>query len=258
MERGIIYLILNKQTGEKYVGNTTLAMNKEWVYHIDRSKRMSSEPLHKAFRKHGVHNFMIKELDEYDDTCLESKLNEWIEKYKPEYNPAHVNVEKAEEIMQEKREPVGLSDSEIPKPRKERTYKSSPHLIPWNDSIRGDGKHFGIKIRGKNLDTGLCKDYESARVAAIDVTGDPNTNRNILNAARTGIIAYGHRWQILEDKKKKKAVFGVNKKTGLIGPRYESINAAVRAFECTDKHSILKSLKNPGKYSWKSYYWFYG
>lgn len=262
MERGIIYLILNKQTGEKYVGNTTLAMNKEWVHHIERSKRMSSEPLHKAFRKHGVHNFMIKELDEYDDTCLESKLNEWIDKYKPEYNPAPVNVEKTEEPMQEKREPVGLSDSEVLVPaspiKKEKRNITSSHLIPWNDSIRGNGKHCGIKIRGKNLETGLCKDYESARVAAIEVTGDPNTNHNILNAARTGIIAYGHRWQILEDKKKKKAVFGVNKKTGLIGPRYESINAAVRAFECTDKHSILKSLKNPGKYSWKSYYWFYG
>ena len=255
MNRGIIYLILNKQTGEKYVGNTTLAMNKEWVHHIDRSKRMSSEPLHKAFRQYGVHNFMIKELDEYDNTCLESKLNEWIEKYKPEYNPvvipaegmsASVDVEKTEESMGLLRE------------KKPRTYKSSPHLIPWNDSIRGDGKHCGIKIRGKNLETGLCKDYESARVAAIEVTGDPNTNRNILNAARTGIIAYGHRWQILEEKKKKKAVFGVSKKTELIEVRYESINAAVRAFECTDKHGILKSLKNPGRYSWKGYWWFYG
>ena len=84
------------------------------------------------------------------------------------------------------------------------------------------------------------------------------SNRNILNAARSGIIAYGHRWQILEEKKKKKAVFGVDKKTGMIGPRYESMNAAIRAFECTDKHSLVKSLKNPGKYSWKGYYWFYG
>lgn len=159
--------------------------------------------------------------------------------------------------MQEKREPVGEVLIPKPKPKNKRNVTTS-HLISWNDSIRGDGKHCGIKIRGKNLETGLCKDYESARVAAIEVTGDPNTNRNILNAARSGIIAYGHRWQILEEKQKKKAVFGVNKKTGLIGPRYESINAAVRAFECTDKHSILKSLKNPGKYSWKSYYWFYG
>jgi hypothetical protein len=249
MERGIIYLILNKQTGEKYVGNTTLAMNKEWVHHIERSKRMSSEPLHRAFRQYGVHNFMIKELDEYDNTCLESKLNEWTDKYKPEYNPTITpNVEKTEEIIQEKRE--------IPKPK--RTYKSSPHLIQWNEQNRGDGKHFGIKIRGKNLDTGLCTDYENARVAAEQVTGNPRNNSNILLAAKTGRTAYGYKWQLLEDKNKKKAVFGVNKKTGLIGPRYESINAAVRAFECTDKHGILKSLKNPGRYSWKSYFWFFG
>jgi group I intron endonuclease len=243
MERGIIYLILNKQTGEKYVGNTTLAMNKEWVHHIDRSKRMSSEPLHKAFRQYGVHNFMIKEIDEYDDTSLNNKLNEWIEKYKPEYNPIKV---------------VEIQPPPPPKPIKEKRKISSPHLIQWNDSIRGNGKHCGIKIRGKNLETGLCTDYESARVAAEQVAGDPNANRNILLAARTGRTAYGHKWQILEDKSKKKSVFGVSKKYGEIGPRYESIAAAVRAFECTDKHSIVKSLKNPGRYSWKGYYWFYG
>jgi group I intron endonuclease len=254
MERGIIYLILNKQTGEKYVGNTTLAMNKEWVHHIDRSKRMSAEPLHKAFREHGVHNFMMKELDEYDDTCLESKLNEWINKYKPEYNPVMIPAEGADAVKAE----VSMQVlREIPKP-KERTYKSSPHLIQWNEQNRGDGKHFGIKIRGKNLDTGLCTDYENARVAAEQVTGNPRNNSNILLAAKTGRTAYGYKWQLLEEKEKKRSVFGVDKKTGIIGPRYESINAAVRAFECTDKHSILKSLKNPGKYSWKGYYWFFG
>jgi group I intron endonuclease len=254
MERGIIYLILNKQTGEKYVGNTTLAMNKEWVHHIDRSKRMSSEPLHKAFRDYGVHNFMIKELDECEGSLLEERTNHWIQQYKPEYNPSIVipaagirtDAVKAEESMQEKRE------------KKPRTYKSSPHLIPWNDSIRGDGKHFGIKIRGKNLETGLCTDYENARVAAEQVTGNPRNNSNILLAAKTGRIAYGYKWQLLEEKKKKKAVFGVNKKTELIEVRFESINAAVRSFECTDKHGILKSLKNPGRYGWKGYWWFYG
>jgi group I intron endonuclease len=254
MERGIIYLILNKQTGEKYVGNTTLAMNKEWVHHIDRSKRMSSEPLHKAFRDYGVHNFMIKELDECEGNLLEERTNHWIQQYKPEYNPTIViptegirtDAVKAEESMQEKRE------------KKPRTYKSSPHLIPWNDSIRGDGKHFGIKIRGKNLETGLCTDYENARVAAEQVTGNPRNNSNILLAAKTGRIAYGYKWQLLEEKKRKKSVFGVNKKTELIEVRFESINAAVRSFECTDKHGILKSLKNPGRYGWKGYWWFYG
>jgi group I intron endonuclease len=245
MNRGIIYLILNKQTGEKYVGNTTLAMNKEWVHHIDRSKRMSSEPLHKAFRDYGVHNFMMKELDECDSNLIEERTTYWIEQYKPEYNPS---------IVIEKKE---IPVPEVIKP-KERTYKSSPHLIPWNSETRGDGKKNGFKIRGKNLETGLCTDYESARVAAIEVTGNPNNRANILSAARKYRIAYGHRWQLLEERQQKKAVFGVNKKTELIEVRYESINAAVRAFEGTDKTGILKSLKNPGRYSWKNYWWFFG
>jgi group I intron endonuclease len=243
MARGIIYLILNKQNGQKFVGNTTIGMNKEWVYHIERSKRMSSEPLHKAFRDHGVHNFMIKELDECDETEFENKTTYWIQQYKPEYNPIVIEPVEIKEVVEET--------------KVQRVYRSSPHLIPWNDEIRGNGKHFGLKIRGKNLSTGICTDYESARVAAEQVTGNPINNSNILLAARTGRTAYGYKWQLLEHKEKKKAVFSVNKRTEQIEIRYESIAAAIRAYECTDKHGILKSLKNPGKVSWKGQYWYY-
>ncbi len=255
MARGIIYLILNKQTGEKYIGNTTLAMNKEWVHHIDRSKRMSSEPLHKAFRQYGTHNFMIKELDACNESEFNEKTNYWIAQYKPEYNP---DVEKTVTSMQEKR-------SSTPIPDVVKKVKTSPvkrtntsNLIQWNEKNRGDGKKTGLKIKGKNLETGVCTEYTSAREAATQVTGNPNNRANILSAARHYRIAYGHRWQILEEKEKKKAVFGVDKKTEMIGPRCESINAAVRLFEGTDKNGILKSLKNPGRYSWKGYYWFFG
>ena len=242
MNRGIIYLIINKQNGHKYIGNTTLAMNKEWVHHIERSKRMSSDPLHKAFREYDTHNFMIRELDEYDENSLESKLNQWIEKYNPEYNviPQVVKI-----------------DETPPPPRVKRTI-SSPHLQPWNEHTRGDGKHCGLKIRGKNLETGICTDYESVRVAAEQVTGNPKNNSNILLAARTGRMAYNHKWQLLEDKNKKKSVFGVNKRTEQIEVRYESMAAAIRAFGGTGKSAILKSLRNPGRYSWEGYYWFYG
>lgn len=245
MARGTIYLILNKQTGEKYVGNTTTAMNKEWAHHIDRAKRMSSEPLHKAFRQCGVHNFIIKELDECDNNLLEEKTNYWIQQYKPEYNPI-IEIE----LTPIKEEPIVE--------KKPRVYTSSPHLQVWNEHTRGDGKHFGLKIRGKNLETGLCTDYESARVAAEQITGNPKNNSNILLAARTGRTAYGYKWQILEEKNKKKAVFGVNKKTELIEVRFESMASAIRHFAGTDKNGILKSLKNPGHYSWKGYWWFYG
>lgn len=245
MERGIIYLILNKQNGYKYIANTTLTMNKEWIYHIDKSKRMSSEPLHKAFREYGIHNFMIKELEECYVNEFENKTNYWIEKYQPEYNPIKETIE-----------PVEIG--EVKKEKKPREYRAVPHLIQWNEENRGNGKHFGFKIRGKNLETGLCTDYESARVAAEQVTGKSINNSNIILAARTGRTAYGHKWQIIEEKDHKSAVFGVNKKTEQIELRYESINAALRAHESNDKQGILKSLKNPGRFSWKGCWWFYG
>jgi group I intron endonuclease len=246
MARGIIYLIINKQTGEKYVGNTTLVMNKEWAHQIDCAKRMSPEPLHKAFRKHGVHNFMIRQLDECDESEFNDKTNHWIDQYNPEYNA--IKITKKEEIKEYK--PPA-------KPKVEKKVNTS-NLMQWNENTRGDGKKTGFKIKGKNLETGVCTEYTSAREAATQVTGNPNNRANILLAAKTGRKAYGHKWQILEEKKKKRAVFGVDKRTEMIGPRCESINAAVRLFEGTDRNGILKSLKNPGRYSWKGYWWFYG
>lgn len=243
MSRGIIYTIINKQNGYKYIGNTTLAMNKEWVQHLERSKRMSSEPLHKAFRQDGVHNFMIKELDECDESEFEKKTNYWIEKYNPEYNVI-IKKEVIEPIKEIIKEP-----------------KPSVKIEPWGsltDKNRGNGKHSGIRIRGKNLSTGICTDYENVRMAALSLTGDPNKNSNILLAAKKGGTAYGHKWQLLEEKSKKKPVFGVNKKTEQIELRYESIADAVRSISPGGNSTgIVKSLRNPGHYSWKGYWWFY-
>jgi hypothetical protein len=210
---------------------------------------MSSEPLHKAFRQFGTHNFMIKEIDECDETEFENKTTYWRSQYTPEYNEIkQIKEEKIVEIPEE------LSAIET-KVIKERVYS---HLIPLNEHTRGNGKHSGIKIRGKNLETGIYTDYSSARDAAVQITGNPINNANILLAARKGRTAYGYKWQLLEDKQKKKSVFGVNKRTEQIEVRYESIADAVRALGGPAKGSgIIKSLRNPGRFSWKGYLWFY-
>lgn len=247
MAQGTIYLILNKQNGHKYIGQTTQGMNKEWAYHIDRSKRMSSEPLHKAFRELGVQNFMIKEIDECDESLLNERFDYWIEQHQPEYNP----------IIKPTPPPEVVKVIETPPPQRDRSKQK-----PWGsltNKNRGDGKHSGLKIRGKNLVTGICTDYENARIAAKEITGDPGRNANILLAARSGGTAYGHKWQIMEEKSKKKSIFGVNKKTELIEVRYESIAAAIRDLSEEGKGTgIVKSLKNPGRFSWKGYWWFFG
>lgn len=222
-------------------------MNKEWAHHIERSKRMSSEPLHKAFRQYGISNFMIKEIDECTEDNVIDKKRIWIDKYKPEYNTDKIEP-KIEPI-----EPI------IIQPKVKTNKRPKPEsFVSWNEQTRGNGKHFGLRIRAKNLETGICTDYESVRVASEQVTGNPNNNSNILLAARTGRTAYGHKWQLLEDKNKKKAVFGVNKKTEQIEVRYESIASALRNFDCQNKNGILKSLRNPGRCTFKGYYWFYG
>lgn len=252
MARGIIYLITNKENGFKYVGQTTQAMNKEWQQHIQESNRMSKKPLHIAFRKYGIGKFNIREIDECDETLLNEKERYWIEHHHTWENQQGYNV-RSEKIKEEKEEVIVIAPV---KKESTRTFKSWGSLT---DKNRGNGKHSGLKIRGKNLTTGVCTDYENARVAAKAVTGYENRNGNILLAARKYGTAYGHRWQILEDKSKKKSVFGVNKKTELIEVRFESMAAALRAFGSENRNvGLRKSIKNPGRYSWKGYYWFVG
>lgn len=270
MSRGIIYLITNKENGHKYIGQTTQGMNKRWKQHIQEAIRMSDKPIHRAMRKYGNHNFMIREIDECDESLLNEREQYWINHYNTFESAEGYNATSggdklvfSEEIKQK-----------ISQKASERIFTSEhvenisialttkAKIEPWGmltEQNRGNGKHCGLKIRGKDLETGLCTDYDNARMAARSITGDPNKNSNILLAARNGGTAYGHKWQLLEEKSKKKSVFGVHKKTGLIGPRHESIADAVRSLnESGTGTGIIKSLRNPGKFSWKGYYWFYG
>lgn len=249
MDRGIIYLITNKENGHKYVGQTTQGMNKEWKQHIQEALKMSDKPIHRAMRTHGNHNFRIQEIDECDGLLLNEREEYWIKHYNTFESSGGYNQESKEKI------PTPFI------PFKISTDATKTKIEPWGmltNENRGDGKHCGLQIRGKNLETGICTNYENARMAAFSLTGDPNKNSNILLAARSGGTAYGHKWQILENKTKKKAVFAVNKKTGEIYDRYESIASAIRSLSGPSKGTgLIKSLRNPGRYSWRGCYWFY-
>lgn len=256
MIRGIIYLITNKENGYKYVGQTTLGMNKRWQQHIQEALRMSDKPIHRAMRTYGNHNFRIQEIDECDESLLNEREEYWIKHYNTFENAEGYNtVKNIVTISEESKEKIPIPPFRI------SASTTKAKIEPWGmitDDNRGNGKHCGLRIRGKNLETGICTDYENARMAALSITGDPNKNSNILLAARSGGTAYGHKWQILEDKSKKKAVFAVNKKTSEISDHYESIASAVRSLSGPGKGTgIIKSLRNPGRYSWKGYYWFY-
>jgi group I intron endonuclease len=234
--RSIIYLIINKDNGFKYVGKTTLMMNKEWQAHIEASKKMSKESIHKAFRKFGVHKFTIRELDDCHEKQLEEKYQFWINKYQPEYNDL----------------------PKIKPPPKPRPISTNAWGTVIKEEHRGNGKHCGLRIRGTNIETGEVKEWNTVREAAEEITGDPRKNSNILVTARRNGKCYGYKWKLLEQKSKKKAIYGINKLTEENGPEYESIKAACRALGngCAGT-SLKKSLEHPGQYSWKGYYWYY-
>ena len=238
MAQGIVYIIINRNTGHKYIGQTLLPQNKIWQHHIQSAMRMSQESLHKGMRKDGNHNFMIRELDSCDESNLDEREQYWIDQYQPEYNN---NIE-VEEII-EKKEPLII---------KKKKYGFQ---IAKN---RGSGITSRIGMLGINIETGEERTWESASSASEDVTGDPKYAHNILNAADKGWKAYGYRWRRIGDKTNKRKVYGVHKVTWERTPIYDSIRDAIRKHVGTSTGTGLsKSLKNPHKYTWKGYYWFY-
>jgi group I intron endonuclease len=239
MAHGIIYLITNKENSKKYVGKTTISINKEWQNHILESRKMSRVLIYREFRKYGIDKFNIKQIDECDEKILEERRIYWIKQYKTHLEGYNLN-----EIKEEK-ERGGIVTNK----------KRWGELTNEN---RSNGKHCGIRIQGKNILTGEIKEWENARVAAIELTGDPNKNSNILTSAKKQNRCYGYKWKVLENKTKKKAVYGIHKKTEQIDYQFESVIEARRTLgDGSVGTGLIKSLRNPGTFSWKGYYWYY-
>ena len=245
MARGSVYIIINKETGHKYIDTTLLPLNKEWQNHIQSANRMSTKLLHRAFRQYGLHKFMIKQIDECEEEQLEEKQYYWMQQYNPEYNE-NKSIKK---VIEPEPEP----EPEQINPIKEK--KSTWRQIQPEE--QATGKCCSIRIMGINVETGETKEWENSRMAALEITGDIKKGSNILLSARKGYMAYGYRWKLLEHKTLKKPVKGVHKKTW-VEVHYESISEAIREMGGGSKGSgLIKSLKHPYKYSWKGFLWFY-
>ncbi len=182
--------------------------------------------------------------------ALNEKEQYWIEQYdsylsKGGYNDITIIIQKNEDNTTNK--------IIIPPQQKSK-------IEPWGcltEQNRGNGKHSGLKIMGINIETGEEKVWNTVREAALEVTGNGNNNSNILLSARKGYKCYGYRWRLLENKPKKKAVKGVCKRSWQ-EVTYDSISDAIRDLgNGTKGTGLIKSLRNPHKYTWRGYYWFY-
>jgi group I intron endonuclease len=268
MSQGTIYLIINKENGHKYVGQTTQPINKRWQQHIQEANRMSSKPLHRAFRKYGIDKFTMKVIDECDEMQLNEKEQYWIEQYNTFESAEGYNATSGGDrpiFSQETKDKISNIMCDIERTDEwanniKQSLTEKAKIEPWGcltEENRGNGKHCGLKIMGINIETGEEKIWNSARDAAYELTGDRNKNSNILLSARKGYKAYGHRWKLLENKSKKKAVKGVHKRTWE-EIEFESIKKATSTLGTSSNGTgLIKSLRNPHKYTWKGYYWFY-
>jgi group I intron endonuclease len=229
---------------------------------------MSSKPLHRAFRKYGVDKFMMKIIDECDASLLNEKEQYWIEQYNTFESAEGYNATSGGNrpiFNQETKDKISNTMSNVERTDEwtdniKQSLTEKAKIEPWGcltEENRGNGKHSGLRIMGINIETGEQREWESVREAAYELTGDRNKNSNILLSARKGYRAYGYRWKLLEDKTKKKSVKGVHKRTWE-EVHFESISEATRIIgNGTRGTGIIKSLRNPHKYTWKGYYWYY-
>jgi group I intron endonuclease len=273
MSQGIIYLITNKINGHKYVGQTTQSMNKRWSSHIRESSYEinNNRPLYQAFQKYGIDNFNIKQIDECDISLLNEREIYWINHYNTFETSEGYNAtsgggrpifsQKTKDLISTKMGEIERNEKWVENIKKSLSQKYNSE--PWGfllEKNRGNGEHHRKRIQGTHIETGEVKEWNSISEAAIELTGNVKMNGNISRAAKHGYMCRGYKWKILEEKETKRRVFSINKKTGEMGPRFSSVREAARSISNMNNcgTGITKSLKNPGKYSWKGYYWYYG
>jgi hypothetical protein len=222
---------------------------------------MSPSLIHRAFRKYGIDKFNIKVIDECDASLLNEKERYWIEQYNTFESNKGYNATSGVFNQETKDKLSGImSNIERSDQWVGQSLKAKAKIEPWGclkKENRGHGKHCGLRILGINIETGEERTWNTVREAALEVAGDANKNSNILLSARKGYKCYGYRWKLLEDKSKKKPVKGVCKRSWQ-EVCYDSINDAIRDLgNGTKGTGLIKSLRNPHKYTWKGYYWFY-
>lgn len=85
---GYVYLITNKITGKKYVGQSIqLDINSRWKSHKTVNKKFVGKILYNAYKKYGIENFDYKIIC----ICFDEDTDKYEEEYIKKYNTVHPN-----------------------------------------------------------------------------------------------------------------------------------------------------------------------
>lgn len=85
---GFIYKITNNINQKSYIGKTERTISIRYKEHL-RHKDYLDQPLYRAFRKYGIENFSINQIEECDNAILDEREIYWInyyQTYKDGYN----------------------------------------------------------------------------------------------------------------------------------------------------------------------------
>lgn len=143
---GYIYCITNLINNKRYVGKTTSSIEERWKKHCKDSQRERCEkrPLYSAFKKYGIENFKIEELECLDcDDLLSKREIYWINELQT-YGSKGYNATKGGDgsILYDYNEIIELYNIGY------TCKKVAEKVGCYEQTVRKVLKAHGIKIRG--------------------------------------------------------------------------------------------------------------
>ena len=258
MSTGTIYSIVCKVNGKRYIGQTTQTVGERWRGHLQESKSKSHRPLYRAIKKYGEGMFTVRELESnIPASQLSDRERYWIEQFDTFNNGYNLTTggEESYTIREDVRDKISTTMS--------GSVKSEEHISKMRDSlkrnnvgftVRGDGKHQRRKIKRIDPNTGEVVIYESLTDACKELG---LKNSNLSRGIKKGYLVGGYKWEKVDNKSHKNAVYGKRILDGKIIHHFDSVREAGRVLGTGGGAGINKALKNPSRYSWKGCRWYY-
>ena len=223
-----IYIIINRKNGNKYLGFDTLPINKIWKNILEKYQ-YENTTLYSTMNHIGIEHFTIKIVEEYYGKDIDSRMEYWIDKYKPEYNT----------------DIIGYEIKPAP-PRKKKYNKN------WMNKRRPKTIRRKCVIKCRNVETGKLKTLHGWDEVESFCNG---YRANIIQAMKRNGTAYGYEWWFHQKIDIKRPVYGINK-DGDKTKTFDCIADAMRAFGYEDRcKGICTSIK--WNREWCGYKWYY-
>lgn len=256
--KGIIYSIVCKVNGKRYIGQTINELGVRWKHHITESKSKSHRPLYRAISKYGPGMFTVRVLEdniEYEN--LSERERHWIEQFDTFNNGYNLTTggEQSKTIHQDVKDKISTT--------MQGKEKSAEHISKMRESLKrnnvgftvnGDGKHLRRKIRRIDPNTGEVVIYESSTDACNEMG---IKSSNLSRGIKKGYLVGGYKWEKVDKKSINQPIYGKRILDGQIIHHFDSIREAGRVLGSGHGSGIRKALKNPSRYSWKGCRWYY-